>query len=966
MKTHTYIKHALVLLILACGTNAESQNISDELRVLLAGKTTLTDIMAVVDDYYLEENELDGIEYESDYLKWKRWEWFMSSHLGSGGEFVDISHRLLSARNRVDQQFPQENRNINSSWIFAGPSSSPLGNANALYNGLGRVDRIAFHPTDVNTIFLGTPAGGLWKTTNHGTSWTNLTDHLPSLGISGIVISHANTNTIYLLTGDGDSNTGNGLVEEFGYMRESVGVLKSTDGGISWVLTGTFPGTVDQFVGYRLVQSPTDADVLLATTSDGLYRTNNGGASWSQVRTGKHYDVVFKPGSSTKVYATDPGDFIYSDDGGVTWETDATFDVALCGTGRVEIAVAPSNSPKVYLVAGPTGTGSFCGLYLSTDSGGSFTRQSSTPNVLGSADTGSDSDDQSNYDLAIAVRDNSSTNILVAGLTVWRSTNGGSAWTNSTSYNENGSFPYIHPDVHDLAYNPLNHNAYCATDGGFYRSTDFGVTWTSLTDNIETTQFYHMRVWNNSTVKMMGGCQDNGVKYRPSSTSAWEHIMQADGFDVVFNPLSGEPGYCTLNGTTVKFSNDGANHTFINPAGNFFKTLAVHNTRPDTVLCGGANLWRSYNGGSNWTNEGNSGSWALSSCPSNNTRFYAAGGSSYQTGSETNSGLYFSSNNGDTWTTKSGNTGFPSTWTKITDVSVKPTHSGHVWATFGGFTAGQKVYRSTDTGDNWTNMTANLPNVPVYCIALDALDGAYVGTDIGVFYRSSSMTNWMPWSNGLPNAPVTDIAVQSTYVRVSTFGRGAWYANRADGCTDAVTVGGNLSGDRHYEANVSVTSTGNVVAGEGNFVSFQSGDYIDLKTGFDVENDSEFLGFISPCGQGGIPSIWQPGSEATASRQSGDNGEEIDNDIKHAFPLGSIDNINYSGNTATVSMTVRAEGVIEFTVIGPGKEPLVIYSQSHNTGMADITLELDDIDAGFSHVIMYNDKRVAHFQDLAR
>ena len=399
MKTHNYIKYALVLIMLAWGMNAESQNVSDELRDLLAGKTTLTEIMAVVDAYYSDENDQDSDEYESDYLKWKRWEWYMSSHLGPDGEFVDISHRLLSARNRVDQQFPPDTRNINSSWIFAGPSSSPLGNPSALYNGVGRVDRIAFHPSDVNTIYIGTPAGGLWKTTNDGTSWTNLTDHLPSLGISGIVVSHANANTIYILTGDGDSNTG-GFVEEFGYMRESVGVLKSTDGGLSWALTGTFPDVVGQYTGYRLTQSPTNANVLLATTTDGLYRTTNGGTSWTQVRAGKHYDVVFKPGSSTKVYATDPGDFIYSDDGGATWETDATFDVALCGTGRVEIAVAPSNTPKVYLLAAPAGTGTFCGLYLSTNSGASFVRQSNTPNVLGSADDGLDNDDQSSYDLA--------------------------------------------------------------------------------------------------------------------------------------------------------------------------------------------------------------------------------------------------------------------------------------------------------------------------------------------------------------------------------------------------------------------------------------------------------------------------------------------------------------------------------------------------------------------------------------
>ncbi len=967
MKTITYLRCALIFVCASFVHQVTAQNPNDELRALLAGKTNLTDIMAVVDAYYDDPKNQDDSDFESGHLKWKRWEWYMSSHLGSNGEFVDISHRLLAARRRVDQEFPQDTRNINSNWYFLGPSSSPLGNNTALYNGLGRVDRIAFHPTDTNTIFIGTPAGGLWKTTNDGSTWTSLTDHLPSLGISGIVISHANANVMYILTGDGDSNTG-GFVEEFGYMRESVGVLKSTDGGASWSMTGTFSDTIGLYTGYRLAQNPGNANVLLAATSAGLYRTTNGGVTWTLVRTGKHYDVVFKPQSSTTVYATGHGDFVYSNDGGATWDTSATFDFPLCTTSRVEIAVARTNTPKVYLIAGPTGSGTFCGLYLSTNSGSSFTRQSNSPNVLGKNDNGMDNSDQSEYDLAIAVRANLSTGLLVAGMTVWRSTNGGSSWTNSTSFNENGSFPYIHPDVHDLAYNHLNNDVYAATDGGFFKSADHGVTWSSLTDNIETTQFYHMRIWKDGSVKMMGGCQDNGVKYRATATSAFKHIEQADGFDVVFNPQNGEPGYCTLNQTTLKFSNDGANSNIVNPVSSWYKTLAVHNTRPDTVFCGGADIWRSFNGGTSWSNKGSSGSWALTSCPSNDSRFYAAGGSSYDSGSVSNSGLYRSNNIGDSWINISVNSGFPSTWTKITDVNVKPTNSMVVWATFGGFTSGQKVYRSTNTGTSWTNMTANLPNVPVYSIALDQDGGAYVGTDIGVFYRSGTMSNWMPWGNGLPNVPVTDLAVQQTsnYVRISTFGRGMWYSNKANACSDVITVSGNLPGIRHYEANISLTSTGDVVGGVGTFVSFQSGNYIDLKNGFEVKDNSKFLGFTSPCGQGGIPSIWQPGSDAVASRQSDGNGEEINLNIKHGFPLGSIDNIDYSGSTATFSITVRKQGNIEFSLIQRGTEAVVLYNNDLTPGMHEVSIDLADVAPGFYHVIMYNDKKVAHFQEINR
>ena len=949
----------LTLGICICAVQLQAQVMNPDLVPLLRGAGSIDEIVTVVDSFY-EARTSEEPEFESEWLKWKRWEWYMSHHLGPNGSFVNVSKRLWAAHEQVRGNLPDQTRNINSSWIFAGPSSSPLGNSDALYNGLGRVDRIEFHPSDASTIFIGAPAGGLWKTTNDGTSWINLTDHLPSIAVSGIVISHANASHIYILTGDGDSNTSSGLIDTLGLIRESIGVLKSTDGGINWERTGDFPDSDVNggFVGYELVQDPNNASILYAATSAGLYRTGNGGDTWTRERTGLHYDVAFKPSSSSRIYTTVRGGYAYSDNSGNSWQN-GSFDISITGNGRVTIGVTPAWSSRVYLLAGPAGTNSFRGLWTSTDSGETFTRQSNSPNVLGQDDDGSDGSDQSDYDLAIAPSSSLSSRVLVAGLTVWRSTDSGENWTKSTSYNEDGSFPYIHPDVHDLEYNPLNNFLYAATDGGVYKSTDNGNTWTDISDNIETTQFYHMRVWNASSVKMMAGCQDNGVKYRPSSTTAWEHIMQADGFDVAFNPLNGEPGYCALNGTTIRFSNDGSSSTVINPVGGFFKTLAVHNTRPDTVLCGAANIQRSYDGGTNWTDEGNSGSWSLASCRSNNSRFYATGGSAYTDISQNFSGAYRSDDNGDTWTTISGNSGFPATWTRISDIAARTNNSSNVWVTFGGFADGQKVYRSFNSGSSWINMSDNLPNVPVYCVVVDDDNGAYVGTDLGVFYRGPSMSEWMLWSNGLPNAPVTDLAIQDTYVRCSTFGRGAYYAFKADACSEAILVTGRLDGWRQYEANLSILSTGDVEGGEGTFVSFKAGDYIDLQEGFDVFAGNEFHGFLGPCGQGGIPEVWQPGANA-ATRKDGEEGPEI----THAFPLGSIDHIDLSGKTVTASITLRQKGNIEFRLAAADLPQEVVYSENLSAGQRDVTIDLSDYERGFYYLTMYNDNRVAHFQEV--
>jgi hypothetical protein len=384
----------LTLLLVTCSICAQ-QTLPDK----LTGKTRLADIMPIVNDHYSKLAAMDK-KYEREWKRWKRWEWYMSSRLGHGGAFVDIPQLWFDAIKDVERMQTFSDRNINSGWSFVGPSVSDAPGG-ALGNGLGRVDRIVFHPTNPASIYACTPAGGLWNTPNDGTTWNNLTDHLPSLGISGFVISYANTNEMYLLTGDGDSNLPGGFVNNFGYLRPSMGVFKSTDGGMSWHETGPFPNPFNQpYVGYALVQHPSDPNILIAATSNGIFRTTNGGVTWNQEFGFTTYDIAFKPGDPARVYATGYADVFLSVNTGDTWTSNATFDVnpATCAWnygqgagGRIALAVTPANPNLVYLLAGPVTGTDFCGLFKSTDSGLSFTRQSYSPNVFGSSESGIDS-----------------------------------------------------------------------------------------------------------------------------------------------------------------------------------------------------------------------------------------------------------------------------------------------------------------------------------------------------------------------------------------------------------------------------------------------------------------------------------------------------------------------------------------------------------------------------------------------
>src|SRR5687767_9821822 len=204
MKSHILYRSIIISLFFFCAFYSAMAQAT--LEQSLVGKTRLDDIMPVVDTYFKSQPNESEEEFESDYLHWKRWEWYMSGRLGPTGEFVNISEFLLAGLREKERMQGHSDRNINSSWSFIGPTTTPYQNPNAGLNGLGRVDRITFHPTNSNIIYIGTPAGGLWRTIDGGFNWDNLTDHLPSLAVSGIVVSHANPNHIYILTGDGDSN----------------------------------------------------------------------------------------------------------------------------------------------------------------------------------------------------------------------------------------------------------------------------------------------------------------------------------------------------------------------------------------------------------------------------------------------------------------------------------------------------------------------------------------------------------------------------------------------------------------------------------------------------------------------------------------------------------------------------------------------------------------------------------------
>lgn len=193
------------------------------------------------------------IDYKGNgYKVFKRWEYINETRVEADGRLQ--SPGLVMKEYKKYMQSAAA-RSAAGNWQLAAPHAYPV-NATSQPTGMGRINAIAFHPTDANTIYIGSPSGGIWKTTDHGVSWTDLSAQLPSLGVSSIVVNPDNPNEIYIGTGDRDANDAPGI-----------GVYKTTDGGQNWTQIN---GTMGNVTVGALIMHPSDRSILYAATSGGV------------------------------------------------------------------------------------------------------------------------------------------------------------------------------------------------------------------------------------------------------------------------------------------------------------------------------------------------------------------------------------------------------------------------------------------------------------------------------------------------------------------------------------------------------------------------------------------------------------------------------------------------------------------------------------------------------------------------
>ncbi len=671
------------------------------------------------------------------YAVYKRWEWFMTPRVYPTGERFNPAN-AWKAMEEYRNTHHGKMASPAGNWSFIGPQFS-----NTL-SGAGRLNFVRFHPTDPNTIFVGSPSGGLWKSTDGGNNWTTNTDKLNHvIGCTDIAIDPNNPNIMYLATGDGDAAD-----------NYSIGVLKSTDAGQTWNTTGLSFSMGNTKMMSKILMDPTNSNILIVATSAGIYRSTDGAATWSLNQTGSFKDMEFKPGDPNTVYACGT-EFYRSLDNGQTWTKITSGLPTAANVSRMAIAVSPADPNYIYMIVGlPAPNYGTEGFYRSINSGTSWTKPS-TPN-LGT---------QQWYDLCIAVSPANIQEVVVGGQTQFiRTTNGGTSWS------ANGG--NTHVDYHDVVY--VNATTYyMANDGGVYRTTNSGSSWTNLNNNIAISQMYGFGQSSGNANLLITGWQDNGTN-RYNGTN-WSIAMGGDGMLCFISKTNDQNMWASYyEGALNRSTNGGVTFsgatTGINETGAWVTPWREDPVTSNTLWAGFVNVWKSTNGGQSWTKPGNipgntTSLAAIAISPANNQIVWASNGGA----------LYVSSNGGVNWTAvTAAPAGFKSY------IVCHNTDPNKAWITFSGFNATTKVFMTTDLGATWTDVSSgSVPNVPVNCIVLDhnsSNDAIYIGTDVGVFYKDNSLNTWEPFVNNLPNVVVSQLEIfyAGNKLRASTYGRGMW------------------------------------------------------------------------------------------------------------------------------------------------------------------------------------------------
>jgi uncharacterized protein (TIGR03437 family) len=673
-------------------------------------------------------------------------------------------------------------------WKLIGPQ--PIAYSSNGFITSGRITALAVDPRGNDTVYAGAADGGVWKTTDGGTTWVPLTDDQPSLSIGSVAIDPANPDTIYAGTGE----------ENFNFDAYSgVGILKSIDGGESWTnIVGPF---LRQRVG-ALAVHPADGKTVLAASTDGLYRSSDGGASWTRVLTGIATSVFFDPIAQNVAWAAvgsvagAASNGVYrSTDFGATWTLrNGTGPGALpsgAQMGRIEIVNMPA-SPDSVLAAvanrvtanGFSSGSTLNGIYRTLD-GGQTWRKLNAPDFC---------QPQCWYDMVIRSHPMDPSIIFAGGVGLIRSLDGGASWQSPPAAAPGAP----HVDNHALQFTSDGSRLYNGNDGGAWSTDAFRqntIAWNDLNATLALTQYYPGQAIDPANPHIgLAGAQDNG-SHLYTGHLAWTRVSGGDGGWAAIDPSSPNIAYVSTQNISV-FRTAAlldTNSVAIpvvhgidqNDRRRFIGAYVLDPSNPQRMYYGTYRLYQSLDGGGLWQAISPDLTHAPPGTLANNSLYTIStiavspvDPKTIYTGSVSGA-IFQTTDGGRTWNDRTA--GLP--LRAATHMAADPVDPSTVYVTYSGYFSANDpqpghVFKSLDGGQSWMDISGDLPNVPVDDLVIDPdLPGTlYIGTDLGAMISTDGGNSWTVLGSNLPRVAVTSLVLHrpSRILRAGTHGRSMW------------------------------------------------------------------------------------------------------------------------------------------------------------------------------------------------
>lgn len=703
-------------------------------------------------------------------------------------------------------------------WANIGPDRSSW-----IQNGVrvnesdtGRVRTFLVNPANDDVVYVLTSSGGLWKTTNFSAprpAWRAMTDSILSTS-GGSAALGKSPDTIYLGTGDPFDPGVGGFV------------YKSNDGGENWISIAPLPGA--STVRDLKVDASGATEVVLAAANGGLFRSANGGASFTRVAGGSFWSIQRTSAGwlasrvanlcAPPAASCPTGQILISTNQGVTWTVIPNGGNVYRGAGRTTLAVGAPGDNVVYAFAANTGDHAQKDLFRSTDGGlnwvalGLDAKTPVNPNA-----------DQPNMDimagqafynqmLLVDPSDASRNTVYIGGqLSAAKSTDGGASWRIISNWLAQFRLPYVHADFHAAAFARVKGAPALlfGTDGGLFVSNDGGDSFSSQkNDGIASYLLYALASNPKHADDVLIGLQDDGTRLRVGSSGTYNQVFGGDGFGVAWSQAD---DLVTLGSYVYSFIFRNPRNPpsverkwlvgwtgideFFDPPNNYFVTSIetptaaadpsgltyFHRTR--------FKLYRTTNGAASWkavfetpTRPGEKpedppvhtvalrGSWhpmGVSPVDVNHFGVVGNGGN-----------VWFTNDGGASFTNKVliGVGGWPGFNAALAYASNTTMYIGNE-APIG---TAQRVIKSVDGGNTWAAASSGLPPVPIARLLVSPRDPSgntvYAATWIGVYETTNGGTSWHLFGQGLPIVTVSDLYMppDGSYLRVATYGRGVW------------------------------------------------------------------------------------------------------------------------------------------------------------------------------------------------